>query len=138
MYPINAAGLRGIMRVIKNGGLAIVLPDQVPGRRAGGVPSTFFGRSVLTMSLSHRIKQSIDPHVLISSIERHVEPSGITYTIRFEELTGDDGTEQGHADAVNRAVETVVRRAPEQYQWEYKRFRRSPGDNGENIYQRRQ
>jgi KDO2-lipid IV(A) lauroyltransferase len=30
------------------------------------------------------------------------------------------------ATALNQSVENVVRRIPEQYQWEYKRFRHQP------------
>lgn len=136
MYPISPAGLRGILKVIKSGGLALLLPDQVPGRQAGGVASTFFGQPALTMSLSYRLAEASDAHVLVASLRRHVEPTGVTHTLRFSRLEPSEPGEQGHVDAVNRAIEAVVELAPEQYQWEYKRFRRSLGADSQNIYRR--
>jgi KDO2-lipid IV(A) lauroyltransferase len=49
----------------------------------------------------------------------------------------EDITDQCHQDtleasvaALNQAVEALVRRAPEQYQWEYRRFKHTLEQNG--------
>jgi KDO2-lipid IV(A) lauroyltransferase len=138
MFAISAAGLRGLMKVIKGGGLGLILPDQVPERNAAGVASTFFGQPVQMMSLTHRIASKVAPHLLLATVRRRVSREGLTYTLAFRPLDcPPDSSEELHADTVNRAIEAVVLEAPEQYQWEYKRFKRPPGAQGQdNIYRR--
>lgn len=137
MYPITAAGLRGLMKTIRAGGLAIILPDQVPGRQAGSVVSTFFGQPVQTMSLTHRVLTKTNAQALVATVQRSISSQGLSYVISFQEVSDDELrlSEQSHADVVNRSIELAVAHAPEQYQWEYKRFKRPPGELGKsNIY----
>jgi KDO2-lipid IV(A) lauroyltransferase len=137
MFPLNGGGLRRLMKVLRSGGLGLLLPDQVPARGAGAVASTFFGQPVQSISLSHRIVQKTDPHVLMLTVARVIGREGIQYVAQLTELegAGAGADAQTHVDAINRAIEAVVKQAPEQYQWEYKRFKRPPGELGKhNIY----
>lgn len=129
MYPTTAAGVRRLIRYMRNGNLVLMLPDQVPDRDARGTASTFFGQPVATMTLAHRIIKQNQPVVLFASIERVIKDQTLEYVFYIERpsegVEGED--EKRYADAINASIERIVRRAPAQYQWEYKRFKRAPG-----------
>lgn len=117
----TAPGLKKLYGVAVSGGIVGILPDQTPPPSAA-VDALFFGHSVLTMTLAHRIIMRVQPRVVLAWVERtrrgfaaHVEP-----------LSGDIHSPDPavSAAAMNVAIERIVRANPAQYQWEYKRFRR--------------
>ncbi len=113
LFAIDTAGMRSILRVLKQGKLVAILPDQVPDRNAG-VYADFFGHPALTMSLVHRLIDKNAPDVIIGSVQRKKSDDGYGYVARFETLAdsieGQDA--QGCAEVLNRSIERVVRRAP--------------------------
>ena len=126
MLPIDAGGLRGFYRALAAGGVAALLPDQVPDRQAG-VYADFFGNPALTMTFAHRVLQRTEAKAVLGTAIRC--PGG--FRVRFSELGPDlRAPDPGaSAEVMNRAIEELVRTDPAQYQWEYKRFkRRAPGD----------
>ena len=137
LFAIDTAGMRSILRVLKQGKLVAILPDQVPDRNAG-VYADFFGHPALTMSLVHRLIDKTAPEVIIGSVQRKKSDDGYGYVARFESLVDSiEGLDaQGCAEILNRSIERVVRRAPEQYQWEYKRFKRPPTGGRNSVYRR--
>lgn len=137
LFAIDTAGMRSILRVLKQGKLVAILPDQVPDRSAG-VYADFFGHPALTMSLVHRLIDKTAPDVIVGSVQRKKSDDGYGYVARFESLVDSiEGLDaQGCAEVLNRTIEQVIRRAPEQYQWEYKRFKRPPGGGRDNLYRR--
>lgn len=126
--PDTVSGLRQLVKVLRDGGMVAVLPDQVP-IAGSGVAAPFFGREAFTMTLVAKLLQRVDADVVFGNATR--VKGG--FAIRVE--TVDDAIRDPDAAvsvaAMNAAVEDLVRRQPEQYQWEYKRFRfpRQP-----NIY----
>lgn len=139
MFPISTGGMRSLMRVLKDGKLVAVLPDQVPDREAG-VYVEFFGNPALTMTLTHRLVDKTGAMPVMGSVQRVFTDGALTYHIRFEplpEVAADaENPAAGIAGSINNAIETVVCRAPEQYQWEYKRFKRPPQLGKGNVYRR--
>ena len=118
--PDNVAGLRQLLRTLREGGLVAILPDQVPADESA-VVAPFFGRRVLTMSLLSKLLQRVDVDVVVAAATRVAGG----FSIRIETIDGaiHDPDAAASARVINAAVETVVRRNPAQYQWEYKRFR---------------
>lgn len=137
LFSIDTAGMRSVLRVLKQGKLVAILPDQVPDRSAG-VYADFFGHPALTMSLVHRLIAKNNPHVIVAAVQRQKTDDEYGYVVRFEPLIESvDGLDAvGCASVLNRSIELVVRRAPEQYQWEYKRFKRPPKLGKSNVYRR--
>jgi len=137
LYAIDTGGMRGLLRALHQGELVGILPDQVPERSAG-VYADFFGRPALTMTLIPRLIAKHRPEVLIGSVERVPDANGFSYRVRVERpLAEVDGVDRAACNAVvNRCIERIVERAPEQYQWEYKRFKRPPNEGLGNIYRR--
>jgi Kdo2-lipid IVA lauroyltransferase/acyltransferase len=131
LVPASASGIRALHRALADGGIIGLLPDQVPDRRAG-VYAPFFGRPALTMTLAGRMMRRWRPSVFIGTALR-LEPGG-GFEIDFEPLPyAPEADDETLAGAINAAVERCVRHRPDQYQWEYKRFKRPP-DGWEKLY----
>ena len=150
MFPIATGGMRSLLKVLKQGKLVVILPDQVPDRNSG-VYADFFGRPALTMTLISRMVRKDAPNVLVGSVERVLpdpaKQGGVektydttlpAYRLNFETLPDDmEGKDADTcATMINQAIERVVLRAPAQYQWEYKRFKRPPQSRKADIYRR--
>lgn len=130
----EAAGVRQLLKWLKDGGVVGILPDQQPKQGEGGF-APFFGRPALTMSLPGRLAARTGATVLVAWCERIADTaSGPRFALHVEPAPGDIA----HADAgvsaaaLNHAVEHVARRDPAQYQWTYKRFSLQP--DGHNPY----
>jgi KDO2-lipid IV(A) lauroyltransferase len=120
--PATAAGVRGLLRALKRGEAIGVLPDQVPSD-GDGVWAPFFGRPAYTMTLPQRLARLTGASVLMACGERLA--GGCGWRVRFEALEGEPTPE-----AVNRAMETMIRRLPDQYFWGYNRYKVPPGASG--------
>jgi KDO2-lipid IV(A) lauroyltransferase len=125
LLPIGPAGLKALYRTLRQAGVAGLLPDQVPERRAG-VYAPFFGRPALTITMAHRLIVRTRPKVLLCAAVR--VPGG--FGIRFTEADPSIGDADAlvSATALNRSIEALIQEDPAQYQWEYKRFKRQPPD----------
>jgi KDO2-lipid IV(A) lauroyltransferase len=117
--PASASGVRGLLRALKRAEAIGVLPDQVPSD-GDGVWAPFFGRPAYTMTLPQRLARSTGASVLLACGERL--PGGAGWRVRFEPFEGDASPE-----AVNRAMEAMIRRIPDQYFWGYNRYKGPPG-----------
>lgn len=126
MAPTNRRGVGQLLKALKRQEIVGILPDQVPEPGNGGEVAPFFGQPALTMTLVHNLIQRTGCTVVSVFAER--VPSGFRLVI----LPADEGIYHEAAPesvaALNRSVEQCVRRAPAQYQWEYKRFRRLPAE----------
>lgn len=123
LVAIGRKGIRTVIEALGAGDLVAILPDQVPDRQSG-VYAEFFGRPVLTMTLAGELARRLQPRVLVGAA---VRTSG-GFALRFAEadpgVYSQDPTSA--AETVNRCMERLIRAAPAQYQWEYKRFKRPP------------
>lgn len=121
-------GLMRLMGILKEGGVAGILPDQSPRGKTNAY-APFFGMDVMTMTLVGKLVQKTGANVLVTYAERLPNGKGFKILVtRAEPGIGANDTVAG-ATALNQSVEKVVRMAPEQYQWEYKRMRHRPPGN---------
>ncbi len=118
LAPNSIAGLRLLIRHLKEGRLIAVLPDQVPVEGAG-VLAPFFGHPALTMTLVQRLMQKVECEVFVG-VARRVRGG---FRVTYERVNVPHEDEKQHAQALNGIVESVARDALAQYQWEYKRYR---------------
>jgi KDO2-lipid IV(A) lauroyltransferase len=123
LLPIDAQGVRGVLQALKRGKPVSILPDQVPARSAG-VYAPFFNRPALTMTFAHRLIRSTEPLVVLGTCTRGEDG----FRIAFHEVDDAIHSEEVEASvaAMNGAIEKLVQKNPEQYQWEYKRFKKPP------------
>ena len=118
-------GLARLITLLREGGVVGILPDQSP-RGAGNAYAPFFGMEVRTMTLVSKLLQKSGAQVLATYAERLPNAQGFRLVIRpcVADLADPDPVKA--TTALNATVEACVRAIPEQYQWEYKRFRHRP------------
>ncbi|AFP29599.1 lysophospholipid acyltransferase family protein [Marinobacter sp. BSs20148] len=121
-------GLARLASILREGGVAGILPDQSP-RGAGNAFAPFFGMEVKTMTLVAKLMQRTGAKVLITYTERLNNAEGFRIVVRETEPNIDSKDPVQAATALNRSIEHCIRKIPAQYQWEYKRLRhRPPGE----------
>jgi len=121
--PTSLAGVRTLIRALRNGGYTAILPDQVPPL-GQGVWAPFFGRDVYTMTLLAKLAQQTGAQVILTWCERLPIGQGFCMHMRpFDapELKDATVSPEVAAAAVNRGVERMVCDAPGQYLWGYAR-----------------
>jgi KDO2-lipid IV(A) lauroyltransferase len=116
--PATAAGVRGLLRALRRGEAVGVLPDQVPSD-GDGVWAPFFGRPAYTMTLPQRLARLTGAAVLMACGERL--PRGAGWRVRYEPLPVEPTPQ-----AVNAAMEVMIRRLPDQYFGGYNRYKAPP------------
>ena len=129
--PASLAGVRQMIRALRQGQTVGLLPDQVPP--AGmGVWAPFFGQPAYTMTLASRLALQTGATVLLTLCERLPRAEG--WRLRVFELpeplpvaaafAGDDAAHQTECAAVmNRSMEFLIRQCPAQYLWGYNRYK---------------
>jgi Kdo2-lipid IVA lauroyltransferase/acyltransferase len=123
LAPADLRGVRALIRALRNGEAAGILPDQAPG--AGeGVWAEFFGRPAYTMSLVGRLIEATGAVVYIAFCRRL--PRGEGYEVELTRVEEDLRGEAGIL-AMNQVIERTVRRCPAQYLWSYNRYKHPAG-----------
>jgi KDO2-lipid IV(A) lauroyltransferase len=113
------------MTILKEGGVTGILPDQSPRGKTNAY-APFFGMDVSTMTLVAKLMQKTGANALVTYAERLDEGQGFRIVIEKPASGLADEDPVVAATALNQSVENVVRQAPCQYQWEYKRMRHRP------------
>ena len=116
VVPANLKGVRALYKALQRGEAVGLLPDQAP-QVGEGVWADFFGRPAYTMTLVRRLKKQTGAAVIFIFAERL--PEGRGYVIHLERHPGDDLDER----EMNRMVEKLVLRCPQQYLWSYNRYK---------------
>ncbi len=128
MVSTDAKGIISLVKSLKRGEIVGILPDQVPDDASGGEFAPFFGKPVLTMTLVSRLLQRTGARAVLGFAERLEQDGRAGWKIVFEPAPEKIYARhiQESVAALNNSIEQLVSRAPAQYQWEYKRFRRVP------------
>jgi Kdo2-lipid IVA lauroyltransferase/acyltransferase len=129
--PASLAGVRQMLRALRQGQTVGLLPDQVPPDGMG-VWAPFFGQPAYTMTLAAKLSLQTGAPMLLMLGERLPRAQG--WHIRVfdmpeplpdgKDFGGDEAAHQSACAAVmNRAMEFLIRQCPEQYLWGYHRFK---------------
>lgn len=115
-----------VMKLLDQAYGVYIMPDQDPpeGR---GVFAPFFGILAHTPTLAHRIVQNRpELPVVLMWVERLPWARGFDVHFSAPSPGFRDPDPLKSAAALNADLERIVRAAPDQYWWGYKRFRRRP------------
>jgi KDO2-lipid IV(A) lauroyltransferase len=124
MVPANRKGVSELMKTLKAGGCIVVLPDQEPERESGAF-APFFAVETLTITLVHGLATKTNAQLLQVNAKRLPNGEGFDVVFRDANAVNTDDA-RASMTAMNAVIETAIREIPEQYQWEYKRFKRRP------------
>jgi Kdo2-lipid IVA lauroyltransferase/acyltransferase len=129
--PASLAGVRQMLRALRQGQTVGLLPDQVPPDGMG-VWAPFFGQRAYTMTLAAKLSLQTGAPMLLMLGERLPQAQGWRIHVfdmpealpDAKAFNGDDEAHQVACAAVmNRAMEFLIRQCPEQYLWGYNRFK---------------
>lgn len=129
--PASLAGVRQMIRALRQGQTVGLLPDQVPPDGMG-VWAPFFGRPAYTMTLASRLVQQTGAAALLLLCERLPHAAGWRVSAfdlpePLPAAAGFAGDEAAHqtecAAVINRAMEFLIRQCPAQYLWGYHRYK---------------
>lgn len=100
-----------------------MLPDQSPSEGSGMfVP--FFNEPTYTMTLVHGLAKRSDAVIVFSFALRVKGGFHLHFINAPKDIYSEDVATS--VRALSQGVEEVIAYAPEQYQWEYKRFKHRP------------
>ena len=121
LAPADLRGVRLMIQALKRSQLVALLPDQVPSR-GEGVWAPFFGRPAYTMTLPSRLARAHGAVVGLFYAQRL--PRGAGFRIHWDRLElPAEADPVADATVINRAMEGLIRRCPEQYLWSYARYK---------------
>ncbi len=123
LVPTNVRGVAALIKALKRGEITGILPDQQPPPESGEfVP--LLGVEVRTMTLIHKLLQRSGSQALMCTALRVPGGWELHFVAPAQDIYSTD--EVTSLLALNKGVEDIIALAPEQYQWEYKRFRERP------------
>ncbi len=131
LVPTDSRGIATLLRSVKRGQISGILPDQVPPELNAGENSPFMGIPCFTGTLASSMIRRTGALAVFALAQRVDGGFVLRYLPAEEEIYDEDNAVS--LAALNRGVEACLRFCPEQYQWEYKRFRRRPKD-GPGVY----
>lgn len=119
--PTTLAGVRQMIKSLRQGKAVGLLPDQVPPEGLG-IWSPFFGRDAYTMTLAARLVLQTGATVIVARCER--KSWGRGYALYLEELpVPESQTLEATVQQINEAMEATIRQCPQQYLWGYGRYK---------------
>ena len=124
MVRADSGGIKSSLIALKEGNLIMMASDQVP-KKSNGIISNFFGVSALTVSLISTLsKKTNSPCHSVTCLRLSMgQGFRIIFSKKINQL--NDLDVQGGVNLMNRELEKCIMKAPEQYAWEYKRFKHS-------------
>ncbi|WP_251978892.1 lysophospholipid acyltransferase family protein [Salinicola avicenniae] len=143
LVPTNPRGVAALLKALKRAEAVGILPDQEPAWGSGAF-ADFFGRPAYTATLLPKLVARTQARV-VTGVARRL-PAGRGFAIHF--LAADarvyDTDETVSAAGVNACVESAIALDPAQYQWEYKRWKKTelerdklPGYREKRLYSKR-
>ncbi len=129
LVPTTAGGVKHLLAALRRREMIGILPDHDPPR-GSGVFAPLFGIPAHTTELVTKLAARSGAPVWYCIAERRPGGRFRLHLLPAPEQIADPDT--GVA-ALNRSIEDVIRRWPDQYWWSYKRYRRRP-PGAERIY----
>ncbi len=122
LVPTNKRGVIRLFSILSEQGMIGILPDQVPGG-TGGVNVPFMGVEANTIKLVSRLIDRTQCEVVSLCAIRRPDGDGFDMVFKPADPEIYSKDVERSAAALNRSVEACIESHPEQYQWEYKRFK---------------
>lgn len=115
-------GVRKIMLHLKDKGFIGILPDQRP-KKGQGHFAPFYNIPTYTMSLFSKLAIKTKVPVFFAYALRTEEGFDVFFEQSSDDIYTDIETSVAY---MNKKIQDIVDKAPEQYQWTYKRFSIQP------------
>ena len=131
LQPPTLKGVRSVIKELRSGGTTSILPDQIPNEENSGTFVPFFGMPAFYMTMVQKLQKKTNAQILITYTLR--TSKGFRIVIQQPDPQIFDKDMEQSMIALNSNIEDIIKLSPEQYQWDYKRFRVRP-DSDEDLY----
>lgn len=122
MATADKKGVIKLQRALNQSKLIGILPDQDPGEE-GSVLAPFFGSQARSMTLLVKLARKNNARVLLTWATRLNKAQGYELNLTPVDVLSESGKLEDDVALMNKAIETLVMTQPEQYLWNYKRFK---------------
>ncbi len=130
--PLDAGGIKHILKELKQGRTIGLLPDQEPDEK-NGIFAPLFQQPANTMTLMSKFASRTNASVLFCFAVRLPKAKGWEYHY-IDPVDGIDSADKTIATvSLNQTIEHCIHSQPEQYLWNYKRFRRQQDGTRRNY-----
>jgi len=119
MVETGIGGVKSILHSLERNQMTCMASDQVPANGLG-VYSTFFGHECYSFSLAPKLARKSNKKILMSYLSYE---NGLGHIINFKKPDKKIYTNNG-VDIMNLEMENEIKKSPEEYSWEYKKFRK--------------
>ena len=121
VYETNLTGVKKLFSALRSGETIAMAADQVPAKNMG-VFEEFFGRKVYTTNLIPSLHSKTKAPIV--SVAIHSDNLNDQLYIRYGSKSTYNEKSQYNAKAMNKEIERIININPEDYNWEYKRFKK--------------
>lgn len=133
---LDRKDVRGMIRVLKNGGMIWYAPDHDYGRRNSVFVPFFAVDEACTTAGSYMLLRSAPNTVVIPfSPIRNADYSGYTIKISPPVDFSECQDEVETAILMNKVVEREIMNVPTQYMWLHRRFKTRPNEDDKSLYE---
>ena len=122
MATADKKGVMKLQRTLSQNGVIGILPDQVPDDDSS-VVAPFFNQDARTMTLLVKLARRNKAKVLLTWAKRLEHAKGFELHLKPVNILSDSGDLLEDVRLMNQAIEDLVKTQPEQYLWNYKRFK---------------
>lgn len=130
VFETNFTGVKELYSALKKGETIAMAADQVPAENMG-VYEDFFGRKVYTTNLIPSLHSKTKAPII--SVALHSDNLTNSLYIRYGSINTFEEGLIYDAKAMNEEIEKIININPEDYNWEYKRFKKQQ-DVDKTIY----
>ena len=123
VVPTTIKGIASLSKVLKGGGMIGILPDQYS--QHGSINSDFFGIATKATTLLSKLANKYNVKVILTYAIRNKN----SYELFLQEVDIKADDLQISVNKVNQVIEDLVKKYPEQYIWNYKKFRETHNYN---------
>lgn len=116
---------RAMVKALKQNRIVCYTPDVDPGRKSI-VFAPFFNTPAATVNAVTRLTKMTGSQVLFVSFYRREDGSGYDIAFKPSPTNFPAGDILQDATVINQELEKIIRCKPEQYIWQYKRFKTRP------------
>lgn len=124
LVPTNPRGVAALLKALKRSEAVGILPDQEPDW-GSGVFASFYGRLAYTATLLPKLVARTEARV-VTGVALRLPGKGFALHFLAADARVYAPDEITSATGVNASVEAAIALDPAQYQWEYKRYRKTP------------
>ena len=121
VFETNFTGVKELFSALKRGEAVAMAADQVPAKNMG-VFENFFGRKVYTTNLIPSLHSKTKAPIV--SVAIHSDSLTNQLYIRYGSKITYKENSQYNAKTMNKEIENIINNNPEDYNWEYKRFKK--------------